>query len=1017
MKVTEFFIDRPKFTNVLLGFMILLGVLTLKSLPRQNMPDVDFDVLTIRTNYPGASPEDVEVKVTDPIEDALESVDGLDRVESFSIENMSYIVVKIDPDLDFNEKEDIKRDVRKAVDRVTDFPQEVEARPFVDEKKSTSSPIIEIAVSGEGIDEWTMRKVAKDLEDDLRGIEGVGEVDKIGYRKKEMQVLADIEKMDEHYVAFGDLLQAIELRNVKLSGGTIESSVNEKKVVTFAEFEEPIDVGDCIVRSNFSGKQLKVSDVALLKDDFEQRRIWTRVNGVDAINVRVKRKPKSDVIRLSRELNVVIDYYQETFSKQGIQVKVLIDYTHYTKNLLDIVINSATLGLILVLLSLFFFLNFQTALWVAIGLPTAILGAFFIFPYFDMTVNQIVLIAMIIVLGMLVDDAIVVAENINRYQQEGLSFREAAILGTQEVFKPICVTILTTISCFAPMYFMTGILGKFVFTIPTVIISMLLLSLFESVTILPCHLAHSKASRIRPVGFWMTKLRNFYGRFLRRLLHHRGLFIVIAISMLIGSVFFSVATNRFVLFPTNDANVFYIVIETKVGDSMEQTLEKIKQIEDRVSEISPEILNNFKVELGHHRTEEAINTPAEHEEWALFTVFLKPASERDVRSEVVIEELRKDFKNLTGFNLLQVRKLQGGPPVGAPITITLVSDDFEGCEVYEKKIWDDLSNLDGVYALETTNRIGKDEVRLHLNYSLMAQVGLTARDVADTMRMAYDGVVATSMRRDGEEIDFRLRLRDDQRGKEDWLKQLLLRNADGKLISLEDVASFSYGQSKESINHYSGRKSITITGKVDTEKVTSTFVNKMIRDSYEKKIKATSGLKMIFGGEEEETKESMQNFKVAFLCGLIGIYFILLLLLNSYIQPFLIMATIPFGIIGVLIAFYLHGLPMSFLGLIGTLGMIGVVVNDSLVMVTYLNKLKEKYGRVDEDMVIEGAKMRFRQVFLTTITTVLGLLPTVYGIGGYEPFLVPVVLAMSWGLAFSTVITLGLVPVLYSFQK
>jgi multidrug efflux pump subunit AcrB len=313
--------------------------------------------------------------------------------------------------------------------------------------------------------------------------------------------------------------------------------------------------------------------------------------------------------------------------------------------------------------------------------------------------------------------------------------------------------------------------------------------------------------------------------------------------------------------------------------------------------------------------------------------------------------------------------------------------------------------------------MGKEEVRLILNYDLMAKLGITAKDIADTIRIAYDGIVATSIRRDGEEIDFRIKLRNDQRGDVEILDKLLLRNDEGKLIPLGELATFTQRQGIESFNHYNGRRAITITGKVDNLQATSKEVNQMIKDLYVDEIQGISGIKLLFRGEGQATAESMHNFFIAFLCGLLGIYFILLLLLNSYIQPFLIMVAIPFGIVGVLFAFYLHDLPMSFFGLIGTLGMLGVVVNDSLVMVTYLNKLRDKYGRIDTEMILEGAKTRFRPVLLTTITTVIGLFPTLYGIGGYDPFIVPLVLAMSWGLAFATFITLVLVPVLYSFLK
>jgi multidrug efflux pump subunit AcrB len=1017
MKITEFFINHQKFSNILLIFIVLVGVLTLKSLPRQDRPDIDFDHLNIRTLYPGASPQDVEINVTDPLEDELDEVDGLEDVLSFSIENMSYIMVRINPDLKATEKERIKRDVRNAVDRVTDFPPEVDERPFVEERRSSSYPIIELSLSGQDVSEQRLRKVAKDLESELKEIVGVGSIDKVGYRKRELQVLADIDRMEEEYVSFSEILNAIKERNVKFSGGTIESTVNEKKIVTFSEFEEPLDVADCIIRGNFSGKQLKVSDVALLSDDFERRSILVRTNGRNSINLIIKRKSNSDVISLSEEVKKIITMYQKRLKLEGITLHIVVDYTRYTSVLLDIVSNNAIIGLVLVLLSLFFFLNFQTAFWVAMGFPFAIFGAFIFFPLFGMTMNQIVLIAMIIVLGMVVDDAIVVAENINRYQQKGFSSKDAAIKGTKEVFLPIFVTSLTTIICFTPMYFMTGIMGKFVYSIPTVVILMLILSLFESVTILPGHLAHLKESSVKKPKIWIERLCHFYGKKLNFFLHHRKSVLFGSMCVIALTIALMLISNRFVLFLSIDSDIFYIVMETQAGDSLEANLKKVKEVEAKVERISRDLLLGYTTNLGHHRTDESISTPANHEHWGLITVYLKPASERSVRSETVIEQLSKDVKSIPGFMLLNVRARKKGPPVGRAITLTLISDDFDLAQFYEQKVLKTLQETKGVYSIESNNRMGKEEVRLILNYDLMAKLGITAKDIADTIRIAYDGIVATSIRRDGEEIDFRIKLRNDQRGDVEILDKLLLRNDEGKLIPLGELATFTQRQGIESFNHYNGRRAITITGKVDNLQATSKEVNQMIKDLYVDEIQGISGIKLLFRGEGQATAESMHNFFIAFLCGLLGIYFILLLLLNSYIQPFLIMVAIPFGIVGVLFAFYLHDLPMSFFGLIGTLGMLGVVVNDSLVMVTYLNKLRDKYGRIDTEMILEGAKTRFRPVLLTTITTVIGLFPTLYGIGGYDPFIVPLVLAMSWGLAFATFITLVLVPVLYSFLK
>ncbi len=696
----------------------------------------------------------------------------------------------------------------------------------------------------------------------------------------------------------------------------------------------------------------------------------------------------------------------------------MVDFTYYTKSLLDIVTNNALIGFVLVITALFFFLNLYTAFWVAVGIPLSVLASYLFFPMFDITTNQIMLMTIIMVLGMLVDDAIVVAENITRHQEEGMDFKEAVVIGTQEMAKPVLATILTTILCFVLMYFMKGILGKFIVAIPTVVILTLTMSFFESITILPAHLSWRKRRENKQGSKkWIISMREHYGRALYFFLEHKKkTFSAIIIGTLLTvGVLGNIA--KFELFPTEDFDLFYIIMETPTGSSLEETHRKVKEIEKEVAKIPPELMINFKSNIGHHRTDEAVSDPALHENWALTTVYLHPASKRNVRSEEIIEDLQKAAAHIKGFTKLDIRELKDGPPVGAPINLKVVSDDFTICEQYEKEIMGFLESTDGVYDITSTNLAGKKEVRLKLDYEKMAKLGINATDIAHTIRMAYDGIVATTIRKDGEEIDFRVKLSDKYRTQIETLQKLQILNNQNHLIKIERFVSFEEGISKQAITHYGGKKSLTIKAKVHTDKITSAEANQAIRDKFLAKINKEAGISLVFGGEDKETMESMENFIMAFLCALIGIYFVLILLLNSYLQPLLIMIAIPFGFVGVVFAFWLHGLPMSFIGMIGTLGMIGVVVNDSLVMVTNLNAMRNKHGKVTKKLIVEGAKTRLRPVLLTTVTTILGLLPTVYGWGGTEPFIVPMVLAMSWGLAFATLITLVLIPMLYTLIK
>ena len=1015
MKITRFFVENRKASNLALILTVVAGVFAVTGLPRQDSPNVAFDILTVATVYPGASPEDVEINVTDPIEDELEKIDGIDQMKSSSIEGMSFIFVEVDPDS--NDKSQIKDDIRNAVDRVKKLPDVVDERPAVEEMKSTDFPILEVAIIGDEGRERELRKIAKSLEDEIKAIGKVGAIQKIGYRKREVKILADLEKMDRATVSFPEIMTAIRSRNVKSSGGTLESFVDEKKIVTLSEFEELDDVGDVIIRSNFSGKHVTVNDIAVVKDDFKTRTIISRTNGRNSINLIVKRRGTTDVIRLSRKIDTILEKYENLYKDQGIEIIKVVDFTYYTQSLLNIVRNNAVIGFVLVCIALFLFLNLHTAFWVAVGIPLSILFAYIFFPVFDITTNQIALITIILVLGMLVDDAIVVAENITRHQEKGMDPKEAAVKGTREMLKPVLATVLTTMLCFSPILFMTGILGKFIWTIPIVVILTLGASLLESITLLPAHL--SRRRRVDPRGEshpYMDRVKEVYGRILLPMLKKRNktITVFVLVSVVLGG--FAGWQARFELFPTEDFDLFYIVMEKKTGTSLEETLNSVKKVEANVATIPKDLMFGFKTVVGDHRTDEAANDRSPHENWALITVFLHPSGKRDKRSEEIIEELKAKMNGLDDFEKLDIRELQDGPPVGAPVTVRLVSDDIKLCERYESKIRAFLESVEGVRDIETSNRLGKKEIILKLNHDHMARVGISAMDLANTIRVAYDGNIATSIRRDGEEIDFRVILAEDQRGELGVLKNLKARNNTGRLVDISSLARFEESRSVQSISHFNGRRSIMLTANVDSEIINSTEANEKIRTAFTKEIAAIPNLSMIFGGQEKQTNESMRNFRVAFFCAMLAVYFTLVLLMDSYKQPFLILVAIPFGFVGVFIAFYVHGFPMSFVGLIGSLGMMGVVVNDSLVMVTYLNQKREEHGgSMTVADIVTGAQVRLRPVLLTTITTVLGLLPTVYGWGGTEPFLVPMVLAMSWGLVFATMITLVLIPTLYTF--
>jgi len=1015
LSITSFFIRRPRVANLILFLIVFAGLASAMTLRRQGNPTIDFDIMKIVTEYHGASPEDVEINVTDKIEDELNDVDDIDELTSLSMENLSIIFVFVNPDA--TDVSRVKDDVRTAVDRVTDFPAEVRDRPSVEEIRSNSQAVMEVAVIGD-IPELELRKYAKDLENELKAANGIGVIEKIGYRKREIKIEADQAELEDRYVSLGEIMNSISARNVRTTGGSLESYVSEKKIVTFSEYDDPMEVADVVIRSTFTGTRVRISDVARISDGFEEYDIIPRANGRNCISLVIRSQATADVITLSEDVKQILDKFRAGLP-EGVSVGLIFDNSDYTRSLLSMVKVNGIIGFILVVGVMLLFLDWKSAFWTAFGIPIAICGSLILFEPFGVTINMITLSAMVLVLGMLVDDAIVISENVFRYKEMGYQPVEGTIEAVRNVFWPVTASVLTTILAFMPMLFMSGLIGKFIFGIPIVVLLMLGFSLLESTCFLPSHIAHttppkkkSKNSIImeRFIVWYKDRVQWCLKNRRKVLLAYLGIFVLV-----IGA---TVAWLDFVLFPTDDPDIFHVIVETPQGTPMDETSRRVGEIERIVEESVPEeAMQSFVTRIGNHDTDVYGGTAGNYDNYALVTVYLKPAEDRDAIAETIMDDIDEKLKDVAGFQSLYVEPLNDGPPVGKPVTVIYTTNDDELRGRFENETLEFLKKIDGVYGVESDNVPGKEELRLILDYDEMAKLGLTSIDVAKTVRTAFDGEIVTSIRKSGDEIDFRVHLKDPKQYRAEGVLDLMVANQLGKLVPLGSFARFEETVGPAVLHHYDGRRSVTVTGEVDTKKITSVEVSEMVRTEFEPKALKHAGFKMELGGEEKKTQESMESFYLALAIALVAIYALLVVLFDSYTQPILIMSAIPFAVIGVFITFMIHGLPLGFIALIGILGLIGVVVNASIVMIATLNETREKDGGIDFTRISEAAALRFRPVVLTTITTVAGLLPTAYGIGGDLPFIRPMVLALAWGLVFATLISLVFIPLIYSLHE
>ncbi len=1009
----RFFANQPTLAYVFTFLIIFMGVSSLSVIQRDNFPSVDMLEMTVTTRYPGASPEDVELNVTNEIEEELKEVDGIDRYTSFSMENISIVHIWIDREM--RDKNKVKTDIRDAVSRVSGLPVEVDEDPVVEEiTTSASIPVIEVGLTGD-VPYSLLRTAARRLEKALLAVRGVRSVNKYGYLDREIKVEISNDALERYSVSAHEIVEAIHNRNIRATGGSFESYTSEKNIVTLAEFADPMEAADVIVRFTEGGSTIRVKDLALLRDDFEPAKVLSRTNGSPAISFEVFKKESSDIIRTVNAVKQLITESQEQLP-EGINIEFSNDKSRLVENRLNVVVSNGLIGLALVMLMLSIFLNWHSAFWVALSIPVVLLGTLFLLPVFGAFLDTIAMGAMILVIGIIVDDGIVVAENVWRCREQGMMPLDAAVEGTHSVAKPVITTVVTTALAFTPMFFMTGMLGDFIFVIPLVVVLALSISLLDTLFIMPAHLisgAHGGRAVERPAqDRWFVRFREFFRVTLQKLLPARYAVIAVFAGLMIAAFLYAAKFMDFVLFPTQSADEFYILAELPSGSSLQHTEERIQEVEALIAALPDKELASYTTRIGTH----GWYNLGENENWALIGVYLKAFAKRDRNADQIVDALRAQTGALDGFENFTYVIDSGGPPIGRPVQLRIIgSEDLQRRSLADTVVAE-LENVDGVSDIERDDKSGKDQIIVNLDYIRLAEHDLSVADVAKNLRLAYDGEIVTSVRYGDEDVDFRVILEEEARGSAEVLGNLVIPNRAGRFVKLQEVADFRIDAGPSNFYHYDNERTITVTANIDKEKTTSLLATATVLGAID--IQSDwPGMRVISGGEAEETQESMGSLIIAFAVAAVGIYLVLLLLFNSLTQPLVVMFAVPFGLIGVIFAFAIHGEAIGFLAMLGVIGLVGIVVNDSLILVNLVNRMHEADPEVPAtDVIVQATKHRLRPILLTSVTTVAGLLPMAYGIGGSDPFSAPMALAMGYGILFATPLTLILLPCLLLVQ-
>ena len=1032
----DFLVRQKKFALVFSLAFIAIGVLSVLGMQRDQFPTVDFEVLSVTTSYPGASPEDVEKSVTNVIEEELLSVSGIKEITSSSREGISSIIVTLEADL--KDVTTVKNDVRNAVNRVKAFPEEVTDLPQVIDFNVTEFPVVTLNVDSTSGNFNQARQITDELQVAISRIKGVASVDNPSYLDSEIQIKVNPDKLDKYKMSINEVISAISSRNARFTVGGNNQESLEKNIVILSEFESIDDIKDVVIKSSFDGPVIRLDDIAEVFRGQEEETSITRVNGTKGFVLQVKKQPQADIIRTVKRVRERVAELKKNIP-DDINIFYTDDSSEAVSNRLDIIIKNGYIGLALVLVVLGVFLSLKTAFWVAVSIPVTLLGTVFGLGLTGNTINLISLSGFILVLGIVVDDSIVIAESIHHYKSKEGNLYKNVVMGLKRVIMPVVTTIISTMLVMSSFFLMSGILGKFIYVLPVVVLFALAISFLEITFALPAHLATNKVEKQKR---WFVPVENFYNKCMVRILKWRYLIVPLFIGLLVYSAMFAMKNIPFNLFPSRGATVMFANIEAPNGSSASYTENIVIDIENLiVSEIGDD-LKSYTSTIGSYFTNRAN-----------IEIALTPTSDRERPAEDMQEKLKELVKNVEGAEEIRISLLRPGPPQGADIEVTLVSESDSQRALAADRLEEILNSIDGVDNINRNDEIGKPRIETVLDFDEMARLGVDYQSVYRHLRTAFSGSYVTDATIAGKEEDVRIYIGENDYT-ENFIKNTAVKNRQGNLIPMSQFSTLREIEGEPDYNHLDGDRSIKVTASIadGRPRGRSTKVDETINtdDNQSLNVKSDEAqlieakparggpppskttilakalkelnasvdypqVSIITAGGAQESIDSLQDFLRAFVVAIVGIFLLLAILFNSYSQPMLVLAAVPFSLIGVIWAFYFHDEPLSFFALTGSLALMGVIVNDSLVMVSHLNYIRDKSAQLEDKKVwiARGSRDRLRAVVLTTLTTMAGVLPLAYGIGGTDVFLQPMVLALGYGLIFGTFLTLILLPCMY----
>lgn len=1018
--------------NLLMMLIMAGGVISLFTTKIELFPDMSIDMITVTVPYLGASPAEVEEGVCVRVEEAIAGVDGIKRLRSTASEGFGTVIAEVEEYADIREVLD---DIKAGVDRIITFPAETE-KPIIREIR-TRNLVKSLVVYGDA-SERSLKNLADRMRDDLTAKPNLSQVVITGARRYEISIEVSEESLRKNNLSFSQVTSAVRRSSLDLPGGSIKTRGGEILIRTKGQMYRGSEFEDIVVVTRNDGTVVYLNDVARVIDGFEDSDIVTRFNGKPAVMLQIYRVGEQSVLDISDTLDEYIEE-QRQLLPEGISVAKWFDRSVMLRSRMSLLTRNARIGLVMVFLCLVVFLDLRLAFWTTVGIPISFLGAFWLMPYFDTSINMISLFAFILSLGIVVDDAIVVGENIFAYREKGFGHVEAAIMGVREMCAPVTMAVLTTVIAFMPLLYLAGIMGKFIRVIPIVVIMVLIFSLVESLCILPAHLSGN--------GFWQRKkpgpLARFqgvvrrgmdkfvYGRFanfVEKVVAWRYVTLSIAITILFAAVGY-VASGRikFTMFPSVDADNVWATLRMPQGTSVEETKKVVQRMEAAAERVRieidagkaaglPSIFKHIATDIGVQPFSSGGGDPGSAggggsgAHLAEVNIELLSGEERSVTSATVANMWREEIGEIAGVSSLTFTSALFH--MGDAINVEMSHRDFDTLLVVVEKLKATLTEYDGVTDIDDSFEAGKVELKLALTNQGRV-LGLTLADLARQVRQGFYGDEVQRIQRGRDDVRVMVRYPLAERKSLADIENMRLRLPDGTEVPFSNAASIELGRGYSTINRADRRRVVNVTADVDMEVANANEINENLFATVLPKLREDHpGLVYKKEGEQKEQAETKASLLSSVFIALLAIFALLAVQFKSYFQPVIVMSAIPFGLVGAIIGHIIMGFDLSMLSLFGIVALAGVVVNDSLIMIDLINR--ERAENIALHQVIrDSATRRFRPIMLTTLTTFFGLAPMLMEKSLQARFLIPMAVSLAFGIVFATMITLLLVPSLY----